>query len=57
MSHLKYMKGEMKGKKLETMAKTDMRKRRDFTNYSVEECRMAIRLETFQICQHYMDVI
>ena len=48
MSHVKYLKAEMKGKKLETMANTDMRKRRDYTKYSVEECRMAFRLETFQ---------
>ena len=48
MNHLKYLKDEMKGKKLENMVKTDMRRRREYTKYSVEECRMAFRLETFQ---------
>ena len=48
MNHLKYLKVEMKGKKLENMVKTDMRRRREYTKYSVEECRMAFRLETFQ---------
>ena len=38
----------MKGKKVEAMAQTDMRRRRDYTLYGVEDCRMAFRLETFQ---------
>ena len=46
--HLMYIKKEMKGKKLEAMSRTDMRQRRDYTQYGVEECRMAFRLETFQ---------
>ena len=46
--HLMHIKKEMKGKKLEAMSRTDMRQRRDYTQYGVEECRMAFRLETFQ---------
>ena len=48
LHHLTYLKSEMKGKKLEAMAQTDMRRRRDYTLYGVEDCRMAFRLETFQ---------
>ena len=36
----------MKGKKLEVMARSDMRKRKEYTKYGVEDCRMAFRLET-----------
>ena len=55
LSNLKYLKTEMKGKKMETMAKTDMRRRREYTKYNVEECRMAFRLETFQFeCRENM---
>ena len=30
------------------MARTDMRRRRDYTKFGVEDCRMAFRLKTFQ---------
>ena len=42
INHLKHLKEEMTGKKLEKMKTTDMRKRRDYTKLSVEECRMAV---------------
>ena len=48
INHLKHLKEEMTGKKLENMKTIDMRKRRDYTKLSVEECRMAFRLEVFQ---------
>ena len=48
INHLMYLKTEMKGKKVEAMARTDMRNRRDYTQYGVEECRTAFRLESFQ---------
>ena len=46
--HHKHLKHEMKGKKLEKMARTDMRRRREYTKFGVEDCRMAFRLETYQ---------
>ena len=48
LHHLQHLKKEMKGKKLEVMARTDMRYRRDYTKFNIEDCRMAFRLETFQ---------
>ena len=48
MDHLQYLKENMKGEKLRVMSQTDMRERRSYTKYSVEEARMAFRLETFQ---------
>ena len=48
VSHLKYLKEEMKGAKLEEMKRTDMRVRRKYTKWKVEMCRMAFRLETYQ---------
>ena len=48
INHLMYLKTEMKGKKVEAMAIIDMRNRRDYTQYGVEECRTAFRLESFQ---------
>ena len=48
LHHLQYLKKEMKGKKLEIMARSDMRKRKEYTKYGIEDCRMAFRLETFQ---------
>ena len=46
--HLQYLKDEMKGKKVEIMARSDMRNRRKYTRYGIEDCLMAFRLETFQ---------
>ena len=48
INHLKCMKEDMSGKKLQIMKQTDMRQRRPYTKMSVEECRMAFRLEVFQ---------
>jgi hypothetical protein len=48
MNHLKYLKETMRGEKLRILAQTHMRERKEYTKYSVEECRMAFRLETFQ---------
>ena len=48
LSHLKFMKEEMRGVKLEKMKMTDMRERRSYTKMRVEEARMAFRLEVFQ---------
>ena len=48
INHLKCMKEDMSGKKLDIMKRTDMRQRRQYTKLSVEECRMAFRLEVFQ---------
>ena len=49
-NHLRDLKAQMAGpgnKKLKIMSQTDMRTRRGYTKWSVEECRMAFRLETF----------
>ena len=46
--HLQFLKTEMRGKKLEVMARSDMRSRREYTKFNVEDCRMAFRLETYQ---------
>ena len=48
LNHLQNMKEAMQGEKLRAMAMTDMRDRRPYTKYHVEECRMAFRLETYQ---------
>ena len=51
-NHLKHLKAEMakpSSKKLKLMAQSDMSKRRLYTKYSVEECRMAFRLETYMV--------
>ena len=48
LHHLQFLKKEMKGKKLEVMARSDLRRRKEYTQYGVEDCRMAFRLETFQ---------
>ena len=48
VSHLQFLKEEMKGVKLERMRNTDMRTRRRYTKWPVEMCRMAFRLESFQ---------
>ena len=45
ISHLMYLKTEIKEKKVEAMARKDLRNRRDYTQYGVEECRMAFQLE------------
>ena len=49
LHHLQYLKKEMKGKKLEIMARSDMRKRKEYNKYGIEDCHMAFRLETFQL--------
>ena len=38
----------MSGKKLEIMKRSDLRERRSYTKLSVEEARMAFRLEVYQ---------
>ena len=48
INHHQHLKEDMRGKKLEKMKTTDMRHRRNYTKLSVEECRMAFRLEVFQ---------
>ena len=48
LHHLQFLKIEMRGKKLEAMARTDMRNRREYTKFNMEDCRMAFRLETYQ---------
>ena len=48
IDHLQYLKENMKGEKLIVMSQTDMRERRSYTKYSVEEAKMAFCLETFQ---------
>ena len=51
-NHLKHLKAEManpRNKKLTAMAQTDLSSRRMYTKWSVEECRMAARLETFMV--------
>ena len=48
IDHLQYLKTNMQGEKLRVMSQTDMRERRSYTKYKVEEARMAFRLETFQ---------
>ena len=45
LNHLQNMKEAMQGEKLRMMAITDMRDRRPYTKYHVEEYRMAFRLE------------
>ena len=46
--HLQFLKTEMRGKKLEAMARSDMRNRQEYTKFNIEDCRMAFRLETYQ---------
>ena len=48
IDHLQYLKTNMQGEKLRVMSQTDMRERRSYTKYKVEEARMAFWLETFQ---------
>ena len=48
VSHLQFLKEEMRGVKLEKMRNTDRRTRRLYTKWPVEMCRMAFRLESFQ---------
>ena len=50
--HLKHMKLEMadpKYKKLKIMSHTDLSSRRVYSGWSLEECRMAFRLECFML--------
>ena len=44
--HLKAVKSELKGDKLKEMARSDISTRRQYTAWSLAECRMAYRLET-----------
>ena len=48
-NNLKHLKTSMteKGIKLKKMSQTDMSRRRDYMKWSVEEARMALRLETY----------
>ena len=47
LSHLTQLKLEMSGKvKLEELCRSDVRKAQDYVGWSVEECRMAFRLQT-----------
>ena len=48
VSHLQYLKDNMKGKKLVAMKMTDMRERRQYTKLRLYECRIAFQLEVFQ---------
>jgi hypothetical protein len=44
--HLKSLKKELTGDKLKDVSNSDVSKRRKYTAWSVQECRMAYRLET-----------
>ena len=44
--HLKALKLQLTGRKLKLMANSDIRERREYTSWSLLECRMAYRLET-----------
>ena len=44
--HVKSLKKELTGDKLKDMSNSDVSKRREYTGWSVQECRMAFRLET-----------
>ena len=48
MNHMMQLKEQMTGKKLEIMKRSDLRERRSYTKLSVEEARMAFRLEVYQ---------
>ena len=48
LSHLKYLKEQMTGMKLERLKNTDLRARRSYTKWNLEMCRMAFRLESYQ---------
>ena len=43
--HLKSLKKELIGDKLKDMSNSDVSRRREYTGWSVKECRMAYRLE------------
>ena len=43
--HMKSLKKELKGDKMKDMANTDISNRREYTSWSVPECRMAYQLE------------
>ena len=49
LHHLQFLKTEMRGKKLEAMSRTDMRNRREYTKFNIENCCMAFRLERHQL--------
>ena len=44
--HLKSLKLQLKGRKMQQMANSDVSSRREYTSWSLLECRMAYRLET-----------
>ena len=44
--HLKALKFQLTGRKLKEMANSDVSERREYTSWSLLECRMAYRLET-----------
>ena len=44
--HLKALKLQLRGRKLQQMANSDVSTRREYTAWSLLECRMAYRLET-----------
>ena len=44
--HLKALKLQLRGRKLQQMANSDVSTRREYTGWSLLECRMAYRLET-----------
>ena len=44
--HLKSLKLQLKGRKLQEMANSDVSRRQEYTSWSLMECRMAYRLET-----------
>ena len=46
LDHLAALKSEMAGrKKLEALHNSDMRQEQEYVNWSLEECRMAFRLQ------------
>ena len=48
MHNVQAMKISMKGEKLRLLVRSDLRERKEYTQFCVEECRMAFRLETHQ---------
>ena len=56
--HVKSLKLELRGKKLQEMANSDVSGRRQYTSWSLLECRMAFRLETkMLVCRANMPVM
>ena len=56
--HMRSLKLELRGDKLREMANSDMSTRREYTGWSLAECRMAYRLETHMfVCRANMPTL